>query len=87
MNHKIIFNQNTSAQAEDNEELNRMVVTMVCNYINDLLKVRGYIYLNQIYEYFGVKWNIETENHCLTSKYSPINFVVRNTGNSFEIIF
>lgn len=34
-------------------------------YINDTIRSRGYIYLNQIYELLGLKWNPEDANPCI----------------------
>lgn len=60
------FNSRTSAIADRSDEANLMIVRMTEEHINDLIKYRGYIYLNQIYEMFGVEWNPEWENLCLT---------------------
>ena len=35
------------------------------NYINDIIKYRGYIYLNQIYEILGINWHPDYENPCV----------------------
>lgn len=44
------------------------------NYIKNLFNHRGYIYLNQIYECFGVKWDPKLEhNLCYLVEYGPIN--------------
>lgn len=34
-------------------------------YINATIRFRGYIYLNQIYELLGLKWNPEDANPCI----------------------
>ena len=41
------------------------------NYIKDILKERGYIYLNQIYELLDVRWNPDDDNLCF--KYDGVN--------------
>lgn len=33
-------------------------------YLNDLIRARGYLYLNDIYEQFGLVWNPDDENTC-----------------------
>lgn len=33
--------------------------------INDDIHYRGYIYLNQIYEFLGIKWDCDMFNHCI----------------------
>ena len=35
------------------------------DYICDLIKQRGYVYLNQIYEILGVVWDTRCDNHCI----------------------
>lgn len=32
---------------------------------NDLIQYRGYIYLNQIYELLGIRWDPKYENPCV----------------------
>lgn len=49
----------------NNIDNNLMFLRMTNNYINDLLKAKGYIYLNQIYEMLGVEWDPKRENICL----------------------
>ena len=34
-------------------------------YMNDLIRYRGYIYLNQIYEMLGIGWDPKNENPCI----------------------
>jgi hypothetical protein len=81
------FNEETSAHAMLDREQNFIFIAIQEDYINDLLKARGYIYLNQIYEMFGVKWRTEWENLCIT--YEPgvrIELAVaRDNGNGFDI--
>lgn len=45
-----------------NVDYNMSFVKMQGNYLKDLFNVRGYLYLNQIYEKFGVEWNPEDNN-------------------------
>jgi hypothetical protein len=46
------------------DEMNRVFLTQQVDYIRIRFITRGYIYLNTIYERFGVQWNPESENHC-----------------------
>lgn len=87
MSHKIIFNQNTSVNAEGDYEHDYMFLRYIGTHLIDLFKVRGYIYLNQIYEFCGVKWNPNDENKCWISDKSDLSFNVRNIDEGFEIIF
>ena len=61
----IEFNQKTSAYAEKTKECNLMIVKNIDAYINDLLKIRGYVYANEVYQSLGVEWNPEWENICI----------------------
>lgn len=49
----------------DNSMLNKSYLHYNMNYVKDILKYRGYIYLNQIYEMLGLKWNPERDNYCI----------------------
>jgi hypothetical protein len=49
----------------DNREYNIMFLRYNENYINDLIRARGYVYLNQIYELLGIKWDPKCENICI----------------------
>lgn len=62
------FNSKTSAYADRHSEVNLMFIRQQEVYFNDILRVRGYIYLNTIYEMLGVKWDPEWENLCLLYK-------------------
>ena len=88
MHTSFTFNQKTSFQATSEIEENRVFVRMQENYINDLLRVRGYVYLEHIYTIFGVKWNPEWVNSCIT--YRPNNRqvklkIVRENEDGFDI--
>lgn len=50
---------------ENNRDYNFMLLRHVEQRVNDLVRNRGYIYLNQIYETLGVNWNPEHENPCI----------------------
>ena len=65
----ITFNSKTSPYATTDVKVNRMFILQHELHFNTMLKVRGYIYLNTIYEMFGIKWNPEWENLCL--RYEP----------------
>ena len=83
---KITFNQNTSVYAFDSREFNIKYIAQQELYVNDLLKVRGYVYINQIYELFGVKWDPQRENLCLLyNGNNHIDFNIHSVGNGFEI--
>ena len=91
MTHKIRFHRDTTVLADNNREYNRMLIEQKKTYINDLLlKERGYVYLNDIYEIFGLNklWNPLDENPCcINSDNTKITFVIDElTENDFNII-
>ena len=47
--HEIIFDRNSPHWSED-EDFNLVFLLAQERYLNDLARLRGYIYLNQIYE-------------------------------------
>lgn len=81
------FNSKTSPYATKDVKYNQMFILQQERFINDMLKVRGYVYLNTIYEMFGVKWDIEWENIYLD--YVPgayIQFAIRGANeDGFDI--
>jgi hypothetical protein len=45
-------------------DMNLQYLMMQDNYLTDLFKRRGYIYLNEVYEAFGAVWNPLKNNVC-----------------------
>lgn len=62
--HEIIFDRN-NPNWSTNEGFNSMFLLAQERYLHDLLKARGYLYFNQIYEALGAVWNPEYVNKCL----------------------
>lgn len=86
--HKIIVSQDTSTQiVGDDKEYILIFVRYICNYANVLLKNRGYVYLNQIYEMLGVEWDVSQENTYFTDNgYGEIKFdILCKSGKGFEL--
>ena len=61
---KITFDQKTSAYASKDFESNLMFIRINEHHFNDLLKIRGYVYINSIYESLGIKWDPKWDNVC-----------------------
>lgn len=59
----IIFDHNATAWTKD-REINEVFLNYQKDYLVELYLVRGYIYLNQIYEIFGIKWDPTENNPC-----------------------
>lgn len=64
MTHEIIFDVNHCAGATRNREFNLAYIHRIQYYINEVLRVKGYVYLNLIYEHLGAEWNPLWENTC-----------------------
>ena len=48
-----------------NDRSNEHFLNTQMDYIRDLVKHRGYVYLNQIYEILGAKWDTRIDNLCV----------------------
>lgn len=57
------FNE-TSMGWTKNDATNRHWLQLQIDYLQELLKYRGYLYLNQIYETLGIEWDPEKVNIC-----------------------
>lgn len=62
----IRFDKDSSKWVDKNFEFNRLFVKTQHEYIKDLSKHQGYIYLNTIYELLGLRWDPYDENVCRT---------------------
>lgn len=50
---------------ENNRDVNFAFLTHIENYLNDRIRHRGYVYLKQICEQLGERWNTDDENMCI----------------------
>jgi hypothetical protein len=69
----IVFDERCANWTE-NIEHDLMFLSMQADYIKEIFVHRGYMYLNQIYEYFGVQWKPNLVNSCYLLKSGPIEF-------------
>ena len=69
----IVFDKSSLAWMKDMEQ-NLMYLRCQATYIEDLFNCRGYMYLNQIYEKLGVKWNPGMVNDCYLRTSGPLTF-------------
>ena len=60
----IMFDSN-SKEWTDNRDHTHMFLLCAERHINDTIRFGGYIYLNQIYEHLGIKWNPDDNNPCI----------------------
>ncbi len=71
----------------DNYECNRYFIECTVKHLYDLLHIRGYLYLTDIYDRLGAVWNPREDNACILDG-RPSPFVLSWThleGNDFKI--
>ena len=61
----IVFDERSSGWAHVADHV-AMFLNMQIDYLLELAKHRGYLYLNQIHEVLGVAWDARDENTCWT---------------------
>ena len=81
----IIFDKNAVHWTE-NTDYNLSFVKALGDYLKDLFTIRSYIYLNQIYERFGVGWNPENINDLYLTDDGPIEFKFKSTDEDSILI-
>lgn len=59
----IVFNE-SSHLWEKEFEFNKLFAKTQLMYLTELYRVKGYLYLNTIYEIFGLRWNPYDKNSC-----------------------
>ena len=82
----IIFDDKSTHWRTENNDYNLKTVQLVGNYCKDLLNSRGYIYLNQIYELFGVDWDPDMINNLYLSRDGQITFEFEPVENGNILI-
>lgn len=82
----MLFNTNTSRNAEKDNVINEFFVKTMERYFNEVLTHRGYVYLNEIYEALGFSWNPSKENTCyIYETDNCIDFGIIITSNGIEL--
>jgi hypothetical protein len=69
----IMFDKN-AAHWNKNADHNLWFAKTQGLYLKDLFEARGYMYLNQICEHFGVEWNPDNYNLLYSANDGPIGF-------------
>ena len=57
------FDENCTSW-DSSHECNQIYLEMQRVCLNEKLRCRGYVYLNEIYEAFGAMWNPDDDNLC-----------------------
>ena len=71
------FNRDTSIVAMEDREWNTLFLRTSLMSMQDLLKSRGYIYLNEIYAILGIAWDPKQDNNCYTQDdANPVEFSI-----------
>lgn len=82
----IVFDK-SSPNWEKSRECNIMFLHYTLDYINGVIKNRGYMYLNQICELLGTEWNPDWDNPCVRHENKEIvSFVTdAEVENSYTV--
>ena len=86
---RILFDENCP-NYEKEHQYNVMFLTQQERWINDRIRFRGYVYLNQIYESLGLGWDPKRKNKCFIKdkdKMFFINWTVVENGLELEFEF
>ena len=81
----IIFDE-SNVNWVNNYKINRLSIEQYTRVLYDRLRLKGYVYLDRIYDTFGANWNPEEPNDCI--RYGVNQFVLSEThlnDNRFEI--
>lgn len=63
---------------------NQFVVKKLCKDFVEESNSRGYFYLNQLYEFFGMPWDTSSENPCFSI--SMISWVIEDNGGYWIVV-
>ena len=86
---KMVFDERVPAYRPGNDEANLWMLRNAENYLNEELKARGYLYLNQVYEILEMAWDSRQVNKLFVSE-EGVRFAfknVRKKGSGYEFVF
>lgn len=83
---KTIIFDSKSAMWYYDWEYSMMFIKMQIQHLKDTCKYRGYLYLNEVYESFGVAWDPDEENICYKQASGGITFDVEPSGDKTYLI-
>lgn len=67
-------------------ELTDTYLRLQRDYLNDLLIVRGYLYMSDIYNILGLKWDPKDKNICYLAEFGPISIELESTGEGNYLV-
>lgn len=67
---KIKFDGNSEYYHHISAGFNKMFLESMRRKFAEIRYARGYVYLNDIYEYHGIEWNPDNENLCFKDRES-----------------
>lgn len=74
----------------NNRESNIMFLGVAERHTNEIIRHRGYMYLNQICEQLGVEWNPEDDNPCIrndgANRLAFVQFEIFNKPNNSLLV-
>lgn len=81
----IIYNNKCKSWTGD-RDFDQMIINGQIDYLQDYCRFRGFIYLDRIYETFGVEWDPDDKNICYRQDKGGIEFKVESIDNgNFKI--
>ena len=82
----IIFDEKSWKFDNTNKELNPLILYQTIDRLKSSFDCYGYIYLNEIYKRFAIKWNPDDENICYKKANGPIEISYSLIGSdAYEI--
>lgn len=67
---KIKFDESSGLFVQHRPDIIEYFLKHVRRKFTDIRKAVGYVYLNDIYEHLGIKWNPDNENLCFKNRES-----------------
>lgn len=64
--------------------MSKFIEHLIC-YLRDKMRHKGYLYLNEICETFGIAWNSNDENVCYKMEDGLIDIVYTEESNAYKI--
>lgn len=81
----VIFDE-TSWKWDEDQDFNKVFLKQTFRSLETTFRIGGYVYLDKVYGYLGLKWNPDNENICFRKENGPIKFDYELTEeNTYKI--